>query len=79
LIHFQVFSFSATDTDALSPLNVTSRIMKHCLGVTASGREWMEQNPKDKLPLDYVAYPGKMDHATCVVIKVIFSNLGSYL
>lgn len=30
----------------------------------------MEQNPKDKLPLDYKAYPGKMDHATCVVIKV---------
>jgi len=69
-LRMKVFSFSATDTDELSPANITARIMKHCLGVTASGREWMEQNPKDKLPLDYVAYPGKMDHATCVVIKV---------
>jgi len=69
-LRMKVFSFNATDTDELSPANITSRIMKHCLGVTASGREWMEQNPKDKLPLDYVAYPGKMDHATCVVIKV---------
>jgi len=69
-LRMKVFSFNATDTDTLSPTNITQRIMKHCLGVTASGREWMEQNPKDKLPLDYVAYPGKMDHATCVVIKV---------
>jgi len=69
-LRMKVFSFNATDADALSPTNITTRIMKHCLAVTASGREWMEQNPKDKLPLDYVAYPGKMDHATCVAIKV---------
>jgi len=69
-LRLKVFSFNATDADALSPTNITTRIMKHCLAVTASGREWMEQNPKDKLPLDYVAYPGKMDHASCVAIKV---------
>jgi len=55
---------------AISPAAITSRIMKHCLAVTSKGREWMEQNPKEKLPNDYVEYPGKMDHATAVVIRV---------
>lgn len=68
-LRMKVFSFNQTDNDDQSPANITNRIIKHCLGVTASGREWMEQNPKDKLPLDYAAYPGKMDHATCVVLK----------
>mmetsp|Transcript_25870 Transcript_25870/g.36385 ORF Transcript_25870/g.36385 Transcript_25870/m.36385 type:complete len:506 (+) Transcript_25870:477-1994(+) len=67
----KVFSLSAPEDDSpVSPLNITTRIMKHCLNVTARGREWMEQNPKEKLPSDYAAYPGKMDHATCVTIKV---------
>eukprot|EP01118_Nematostelium_gracile_P017645 TRINITY_DN7609_c0_g1_i2.p1 TRINITY_DN7609_c0_g1~~TRINITY_DN7609_c0_g1_i2.p1 ORF type:complete len:438 (-),score=113.86 TRINITY_DN7609_c0_g1_i2:4-1317(-) len=68
-MRMKILSF-ATDPDVMSPASVTSRIMKHCFSVTASGREWMEQNPKNKLPFDYVNYPGKMDHATCVVLRV---------
>jgi hypothetical protein len=30
----------------------------------------MENNPGKKLPKDYVKYPGKMDHATCVAFEV---------
>lgn len=72
-MRMKVFSFSNTDEDVASPTNITNRlrsttlllilslrIMKHCLGVTAAGRQWMEQNPKDKLPLDYVNYPGTL-------------------
>jgi hypothetical protein len=44
--------------------------MKHCLHITSRGREWMEQNPKEKLPADYEKYPGKMDHCTGVVLKI---------
>jgi len=68
----KVFAFPSNpdEESVLSPNSVTNRIMKHCLTVTGRGREWMEQNPKEKLPPDYVTYPGKMDHATCVTIKV---------
>jgi len=69
-LRMKVFSHPLQDQEPLSPENITNRIMKHCLDVTASGRQWMEQNPRDKLPNDYCAYPGKMDHATCAVIKV---------
>eukprot|EP01119_Soliformovum_irregulare_P008789 TRINITY_DN2189_c0_g1_i2.p1 TRINITY_DN2189_c0_g1~~TRINITY_DN2189_c0_g1_i2.p1 ORF type:complete len:438 (+),score=84.53 TRINITY_DN2189_c0_g1_i2:343-1656(+) len=37
----KVLAFMKTDDDSMSPLNITSRIMKHCLAVTASGRQWM--------------------------------------
>ena len=47
----KVFSLNAPEEDSpTSPLNITTRVMKHCLNVTARGREWMEQNPKEKLP-----------------------------
>jgi len=66
----KVFSPPKSDEPYVSPTPITGRIMKHCMSVTGSGREWMEQNPKEKLPNDYVLYPGKMDHATAVVIRV---------
>ncbi len=68
----KVFSYptSAEDESPFSPFNITNRIMKHCLAATGRGREWMEQNPKEKLPNDYVAYPGKMDHATAAIVRV---------
>jgi len=65
----KVFSQPVPD-EPLSPTSITGRIMKHCLNVTGRGREWMEQNPREKLPNDYVVYPGKMDHATAVVLRV---------
>eukprot|EP01114_Cavostelium_apophysatum_P012568 TRINITY_DN2843_c0_g1_i1.p1 TRINITY_DN2843_c0_g1~~TRINITY_DN2843_c0_g1_i1.p1 ORF type:complete len:489 (-),score=148.62 TRINITY_DN2843_c0_g1_i1:119-1585(-) len=65
----KVFSQMIPD-EPLSPANILSRIMKHCLSITSRGREWMEQNPREKLPNDYVTYPGKMDHATAVILRV---------
>jgi hypothetical protein len=72
-MRMKVFSFPAADKDEdhqLSPERITNKIMHHCLTVTGRGREWMEQNPKEKLPNDYVTYPGKMDHATTVCLKI---------
>jgi len=66
----KVFSPPKSEEPYVSPTPITGRIMKHCMSVTGSGREWMEQNPKEKLPNDYVLYPGKMDHATAVVVRV---------
>lgn len=30
----------------------------------------MEKNPTKKLPSDYTAFPGKLDHASCVCLRV---------
>lgn len=59
----------------MSPGSITTRIIQFCLSMTGNGREWMEQNPQDKLPNDYIKYPGKMDHATCVTMKVTPSTI----
>jgi len=65
----KIFSLGE-EISTLYPEAVTSRILRYCLQTTSLGREWMEQNPKSKLPMDYIKYPGKMDHTTCVVIRV---------
>jgi len=53
-----------------APSLITGKLIEHAWTVTKAGREWMEQNPGKKLPKDYIRYPGKMDHATCVSFEV---------
>lgn len=53
-----------------TPAAILERVMEHCERVTRAGREWMESNPGQPLPDDYAKYPGKMDHATCMVFRV---------
>lgn len=49
---------------------VVDVLLQHCVNITKTSREFMEQNPKQKLPSDFKNYPGKLDHATCVCIRV---------
>lgn len=44
--------------------------MNHCDQITRASREWMQNNFGKELPRDYEQYPGKMDHTTCVVVRV---------
>jgi len=59
--------FSADD---VSPKSISDRLIAHCLEVTRKSREYMEEDPSRKQPMDYVAFPGKMDHTTCVTFVV---------
>ena len=45
---------------------IVSRLLNHCERTCAAAVKWMRDNPQDKLPSDYVLYPGKMDHTTCL-------------
>jgi len=73
----KVFSVpTQQEEELMSPGSITTRVIQHCLSMTGNGREWMEQNPQDKLPNDYIKYPGKMDHATCVTMKVGKFDMG---
>jgi len=54
---------------SLLPEEVSEKLCDHCVEVTAKSRWAMEQ--KDgRLLKDYTIYPGKMDHTTCLVMRV---------
>jgi len=53
-----------------NPSLIAKLIMRYCRDITSSSRQWMEQNPHGVLESDYVKYPGKLDHTTCVAIMV---------
>jgi hypothetical protein len=59
-----------TKPEALRPDVIASNLLRHCTLLTQSSRDFMEQNPNKPLPHNYQIYPGKMDHTTCVVLKV---------
>jgi len=54
----------------LDVTTVIDVLLKHCVNITKTSREFMEQNSKAKLPPDFKQYPGKLDHATCVCLSV---------
>jgi len=49
---------------------VTKKLLEHCQEVTKKSRVFMEQNPGKRLPSDYLLFPGKLDHSTCLAFKV---------
>eukprot|EP00007_Cunea_sp_BSH-02190019_P007530 CAMPEP_0174232938 /NCGR_PEP_ID=MMETSP0417-20130205/3100_1 /TAXON_ID=242541 /ORGANISM="Mayorella sp, Strain BSH-02190019" /LENGTH=660 /DNA_ID=CAMNT_0015311073 /DNA_START=37 /DNA_END=2019 /DNA_ORIENTATION=- len=53
-----------------TPKLIVSRTIRHCLNTTSRSRKFMEKYPDRKLPDDYNAYPGKMDHTTCLCFRV---------
>lgn len=50
--------------------NLTEKLVIQSQVLTRSSRDWMGENPNKPLPEDYSKFPGKMDHATCVSIKI---------
>ena len=42
--------------------------------ITEVSRIFMKENPRQKLPIDYVKYPGKMDHASVICLTVGKNN-----
>lgn len=53
----------------MSVYGLTEGLGEHCRRITQSSRDFMETNTFQKLPDDYVRYPGKMDHATMVAFR----------
>eukprot|EP01126_Amoeba_proteus_P039970 TRINITY_DN4238_c0_g6_i4.p1 TRINITY_DN4238_c0_g6~~TRINITY_DN4238_c0_g6_i4.p1 ORF type:complete len:282 (-),score=51.15 TRINITY_DN4238_c0_g6_i4:78-923(-) len=52
----------------------TKSLLNHCTSVTDKTRSYMENSLAEE-PLDFVEYPGKMGHATCLSISLDTSNL----
>ncbi|KAL6075938.1 TipA [Balamuthia mandrillaris] len=48
---------------------VAGELVEHSYEITRNSREFIETQPDGRLPMDYVRYPGKMDHSSCLVVK----------
>jgi len=54
----------------IRPQQIVDILLRHAIEVTRAGREFMEKFPNKRLPQDFKAYPGKMDHISCVCYRV---------
>lgn len=53
-----------------SPEQICDKIIQHTLANTKAAREFMEANPMANQPVDSLQFPGKLDHATVLVLQV---------
>jgi len=51
--------------------SVAQTVLSFCKELTINSREFLENSEKEKLPDDYKKYPGKMDHATCLCVRIM--------
>eukprot|EP01124_Arcella_intermedia_P024238 TRINITY_DN4034_c0_g1_i4.p1 TRINITY_DN4034_c0_g1~~TRINITY_DN4034_c0_g1_i4.p1 ORF type:complete len:1514 (-),score=449.67 TRINITY_DN4034_c0_g1_i4:136-4677(-) len=49
---------------------IAQKIINYCKQVTLTTRDYMEKNPNNNQPSSFKDFPGKVDHTTCLVIKV---------
>jgi len=67
-------SIMITEEQEPSAVSMVENVIDYATTTTDSSRGWMESNPEKHLPVDYVNFPGKLDHTTCTCFQVI-SNL----
>jgi len=53
-----------------NPRLVSKALVAQATKITRSIREYAEANVDKPVPQDHQLYPGKMDHATCLVFQV---------
>eukprot|EP01102_Stenamoeba_stenopodia_P011036 TRINITY_DN336_c0_g1_i1.p1 TRINITY_DN336_c0_g1~~TRINITY_DN336_c0_g1_i1.p1 ORF type:complete len:945 (+),score=158.27 TRINITY_DN336_c0_g1_i1:308-3142(+) len=49
---------------------ISNVLIEYASSVTSPSRDFMVNFPKKKLPIDYKTYPGKMDHTSCISLRV---------
>ena len=62
--------FILRDGAPQSPAVICEVLQKFVLDLTESSREFHRTQPNKKLPRDFKLYPGKMDHSTCICIRI---------
>eukprot|EP01120_Amphizonella_sp_Union-15-10_P005480 TRINITY_DN1630_c0_g1_i2.p1 TRINITY_DN1630_c0_g1~~TRINITY_DN1630_c0_g1_i2.p1 ORF type:complete len:390 (-),score=69.41 TRINITY_DN1630_c0_g1_i2:82-1251(-) len=70
-IHRESFILNLIKRGKDSPKELNDELINHCDVTTKSSRDFMEQNPHTPQPMDYLKYPGKMDHTTCITFCVL--------
>lgn len=54
----------------VTPTNIINTLIDNARRVTSNTRNFLEKYPNQNEPQDYVNYPGKVDHSTCICIRV---------
>jgi len=54
----------------MTPKHLTRALTSYAYNITSKSREFMELYPNKKQSDSYLAYPGKMDHATAITLRV---------
>jgi len=49
---------------------LVNKLIEHCQIVTEKAREFMENHPNQRQQEDYEHFPGKMDHATVLALRI---------
>lgn len=55
-----------------APEEIVTAVTDYCLRVTAPRRHFAEAHPREPCPGDAAAFPGRLDHTTCVAIRLRF-------
>ena len=58
------------NSDHISCYKIVQRLINHCLSTNQNAADFIQEFPNKKLPKDYQKYPGKMDHTTCLCVRV---------
>lgn len=53
----------------LTPADMVRTLIEYVQETTAASRRYMEANPGRNQSADYEKYPGKLDHATALVVQ----------
>lgn len=53
----------------VSPAAISRALLNHAVATTLASRHFLETY-RTELPCDYVRFPGKMDHTTCIAYRV---------
>ena len=65
------------ESTSRSPEDICNSLSEYSKNITEAGRKFMEENPSLELPEEYKKYPGKMDHTTCICVKVDYPDNGT--
>ena len=59
--------FKSNEHKDATPSIITNTLLQHCEELTKETRVYLENNPLARIPKEY---PGRLDHATCLAVKV---------
>lgn len=55
-----------------TPEDIVTAVTDYCMRVTAPRRRFAEAHPREPCPSDTAEFPGRLDHTTCVAIRLRF-------
>jgi len=50
--------------------SIVSTLIAHVEQMTTNAREYLEANPRARVPSDHINFPGKIDHVTVVAFQI---------